>query len=531
MPTKRLSMRKIREIMRLKWEMKLPHRSIATSVGTSASTVAEVLSRAERAGVSWPLPAVLDDRELEQRLYPPCAPSNQPRPAPDLEAVHRELRRKHVTLALLWEEYRATYPDGYAYSRFCELYAAWAKRIDVSMRQEHKAGEKVFVDFAGQTVPVVDAQTGEVVAGQLFVGVLGASSYAYAELVPSQDIRCWIGAHVRMFAFFEGVPEIVVPDNLKAGVRSPCRYEPDINRTYLEMAQHYGIAVIPARVRKPRDKAKAELGVLIAERRILAPLRNVTFLGFAEANKAIRAQLEQVNARRFKRMNTCRRELFERVDRPALRPLPQLPFEMGIWSRATVNIDYHIVVDGHFYSVPFTLRGHKVEARSNAATVEIFEQGRRVATHPRSFQKGRYTTVREHMPKAHQAYTEWTPSRLIQWAAKSGPSTSALVEELLRSKPHPEQGYRACLGVMRLGTRFGAERLEAACARAVALRAAGYKSVANILKAGLDRQPLPGTLNESRPPEHDNVRGPDYYDQDRGKAASSIDPKPSAAAQ
>lgn len=512
MPTKRLSMRKIREILRLKWEQGLSHRDIAASVRVSPSTVGEALARAARAEVNWPIPEGMDDVQLEERLYPPPAPSSVSRPLPDFEAVHRELRRKHVTLALLWEEYRGAFPDGFGYSRFCELYRTWSKRIDVSMRQEHKAGEKVFVDFAGRTVPVVDPVTGEEIAGQLFVGVLGASGYAYAELVPSQDITCWLSAHVHMLAFFGGVPEIVVPDNLKSGVNSPCRYEPDINRSYLEWAEHYAVAVVPARVRRPRDKAKAELGVLIAERRILAPLRNQTFFSFADANAAIRELLDQANARRFKRMSTSRSALFEQLDQPALRPLPPTPFEMGKWSRATVNIDYHILVDGHLYSVPFSLRGRKLEARTFASRVEVFDRGQRVATHLRSFRKGGYTTLAEHMPKSHQAYAEWTPSRLIEWASKTGPLTANFVEALLHSKPHPEQGFRACLGVMRLGKRYGNQRLEAACARALAARAIGYRFIANTLSSNMDQQPLTEAPEAAPKPSHGNIRGPQYYE-------------------
>ncbi len=433
------------------------------------------------------------------------------RGVPDWAHVHCELKRKGVTLYLLWEEYRVQNPQGYRYSWFCQHYRAWAGKVDVVMRQQHRAGEKLFVDYAGQTQGVIDRATGEVREAQIFVAVLGASNYTYAEATWTQSLSDWIGSHERAFRYLGGVSEIVVPDNLKSGTDRAHRYEPDINRTYADMAEHYGVAVIPARVAKPRDKAKAEVGVQVVERWILARLRNHTFFSLAELNRAIAGLLEHLNARPFKKLPGSRRELFEQLDRPALRPLPVQPYEFALWKKARVHIDYHIAVERHYYSVPYQLVKCEVEIRLTANIVEVLHRGQRVASHRRSYKSGGFTTLPEHMPRAHRAYAAWTPQRLVRWAEKTGPATAALIHAILSARAHPQQGFRSCLGIMRLGKSYGDDRLEAACRRALVLGAHGYKHIESILKKGLDRQPLPATQQPELPIDHDNVRGPDYY--------------------
>ncbi|MBI4468867.1 MAG: IS21 family transposase [Acidobacteria bacterium] len=519
MPAGRVSMRKTKELLRLKFEHGLTNRQIARSCQVSRSTVAEYLSRAARAGLTWPLPEELDEGRLENLLF--CSPA-QPavrvnhapcsRPQPDLIHLHKELRNPHVTLQLLWQEYKQEHPDGYQYSQFCDRYRRWARKLDVTMRQEHKAGDKLFVDYAGPTVPVVDRDSGVVREAYLFVAVLGASNYTYVEASLSQDSPAWIAAHGRAFSFFGGVPACLVPDNLKSGVKRPCRYEPDLNPIYQEMAQHYGTVVMPARVRRPRDKSKVENAVLVVERWILAVLRHRTFFSLAELNEAIRQLLDRLNHRKFRKLDTTRARLFEELDRPALRPLPLEPFCWTEVKRARVNIDYHIEIDGHYYSVPYQLVHEEVEARISASTIEVLYKGRRLVTHVRSFVRGGYTTLAEHRPKHHQKYLEWNPERFRRWAETIGPDTAAAVTRILASRTYPEQAYRSCLGILRLGDRFSKSRLESACTRALRFQALSYKSIKSILETGLDRESVDGTRPaEVHPLVHANVRGAAYY--------------------
>ncbi|HLE80376.1 MAG TPA: IS21 family transposase [Dehalococcoidia bacterium] len=515
MSQERLSMRKISEVLRLKWTCGLSNRAVARSCRISHSTVSEYLVRAEQAGLRWPLPEDLDEDGLYRLLFPEKvqAAERLAKPLPDWEQVRKELKKRSVTLRLLWEEYREGHPDGYGYSQYCELYRQYVKKLDPPMRQNHKAGEKLFVDYAGDTIPITNPETGEVWQAQIFVAVQGASSYTYAEAQASQELPNWIGGHVRALAYFGGVTQVIVPDNLKQGVKSPCWYDPDLNQTYLEMAQHYEVAVIPTRVRKPRDKAKVEVAVQVVERWILARLRNRTFFSLAELNRAIRKLLEDLNNRKMEHLDKSRRELFEELDRPALRPLPERPYEYATWKAARVNIDYHVELEGHYYSVPHTLVHEEVELRFTGGTVEVLHRGQRVASHARRYQRGQHTTNPEHMPKAHRQHLEWTPSRFIRWGAGIGPATGRLVEAILHERPHPEQGYRSCLGILRLERRYGRERLEAACARALAVQARSYRDVDAILKHGLDRLPplvAQGAV-ASAPLVHENVRGAAYY--------------------
>ena len=511
MAQERLSMRKINEVLRLKWECGLSNRAIGRGCSISHSTVSEYVRRAQAVGLTWPLPETLDEDALFQLLFPTTLRStSRVIPVPDWSQIHAELRRKGVTLRLLWVEYREATPDGYGYSQFCALYRQWAKRLKPSMRLSHKAGEKLFVDYAGQTIPVVDPHTGEIQQAQIFVATLGASNYTYAEAQRSQDLPNWIGAHVRAFSFLGGVPEIVVPDNLKAGVKHPCRYEPEINPTYQDLAQHYGTAVIPTRVRKPKDKAKVEVAVQVVERWILARLRNRTFFSLAELNQDIWELLEELNHRPMRHLGRSRRDLFQTLDQPVLKSLPETPYEFAVWKKARVNIDYHIEFDKHYYSVPYALIHQEVYIRATERTIEISFKNRCVACHPRSNARGRHTTISEHMPIAHQKYAEWSPERLLGWAHTMGPYTAQLVETLFDSRKHPEQAYRSCLGILRLGDRYGKERLEAACRRALPAGIRSYKGIKSILDAKLDQIEADQTIAATLP-SHANIRGQAYF--------------------
>lgn len=505
-------MRKNREILRLTYELGLSSRKVATGLNIAHSTVGDLVRRAQAAGISWPLSDEVDDAALQAKLYPGNPVSAKARPEPDMEWIHRELRRKGVTLQLLWTEYKQAHPDGYQYSQFCDRYHRWGDKLDLVLRQTHRAGEKLFLDYVGQTMPVVDPKTGEIQQAQIFVAVLGASNYTYAEAMWTQELGSWIGAHCRAFEFLGGAPAVLVPDNLKAGVSSASRYEPEVNATYAEMAAHYGAVVIPARPKKPRDKAKVESAVLLVERWILAALRNRRFFSLAELNAAIAELLTMLNNKPFQKLQGSRRSLFETLDRPALQPLPPQRYEMAEWRKAKANIDYHVQADHNFYSVPYQLVHAELELRLTATTVEVFHAGRRVASHVRAYGKGHYTTDPQHHPAAHQRHLEWTPSRIIRWAESSGPYTAQLVQAILAARPHPEQGYRACLGVMRLGRRYTPERLEAAAKRAVRIHATSYRSVQSILEHGLDRVSDEPDQSVSPPVAiHDNVRGPKYY--------------------
>jgi transposase len=514
-----MSMRKIKELLRLRYECGLSLERIAKALPISLGTVHEYIVRAKGAGLSWPLPEDLDDEALESMLFPRSRLPSPKRAEPNWAQFHQELKRKGVTLSLLWIEYKTEHPDGYQYTQFCHHYRDFAKAIDVTMRQVHKAGEKLFVDYAGQTLPVTDPQTGEVRQAQIFVATLGASNYTYAEAAWSQDLPSWISAHVRAFEFFGGIPAIVVPDNLRSGVSRACRYEPDLNPTYHELALHYGTAIIPARVRKPRDKAKVENGVLVVERWILAALRNHRFFSLADLNETIRTLLERLNYRPFKKLPGSRHSMFEQVDRPALKPLPSLRYELAEWKKVRVNIDYHVTIEHHHYSVPYSLARQELEARITSTTIEILHRGRRIASHIRSDKPHIYTTLSDHMPKAHQHHLEWSPTKLIAWAGRTGPQTEALVTAILQGRQHPEQGYRSCLGLMRLEKHVGKERLEAACKRALTIGAVSYKSVDSILKNGLDQCQLDLPL-DSPPILHENIRGASYYTRKETHAES-----------
>jgi transposase len=510
-------MHRIREILRQKWNLKRTHREVAASVGCGVGTVSKVLERATAAGLDIAGVDALDDDELERRVQGvrPEAPTKYD--PPDFAAVHREHKRPGVTLALLHLEYLEQHPNGYRYTQFCEHYRRWLDRRRLSMRQVHRAGEKGFVDYAGQRPYLVDPRTGECTAVELFVMVLGASNLTYAEATLTQRGPDFIASHMRAYEYFGGVPIGTVCDQLRSGVSKPCRYEPEIQRTYEAMAIHYGTTVLPARPKHPRDKAKVEVAVQVAERWILARLRNEEFATLEALNERIAELLEDLNHRTMRRYGVSRRELFEQVERQHLQPLPPERFAYCTFARATVNIDYHVEHDDHFYSVPYQLRYEKdpvVDLRVTATTIEVLHKGRRVASHARSYVKYQHTTLAEHMPEAHRKHLQWTPSRIVSWAGKVGPSTQTLVEKILVSRRHPEQGYRTCLGLLRLTKKYGDDRVEAASARALATRAYSYRHVKSILEHGLDRQAVLPTSDDATPSvpvEHENIRGAKYY--------------------
>ena len=514
MPAGRVSMRHVREVLRLGCTGISKHE-IARRTGLAPSTVRETLKRFASTGLGWPLPDDVTDGVLEAKLYKNAGKKQGHRRQvePDWAIVHRELKRKHVTLSILWDEYIEQHPDGYRYSRFCDLYRSWEGKLSVTMRQAHAGGEKLFVDYAGDRAPVViDRLTGEIREAWIFVAVLGASNFTYAEATWTQGLADWIGAHTRALEAIGGVPRLIVPDNTKTAVIKACLYEPSVNRTYTEMAAHYDTAILPARPRKPRDKAKVEAGVLIMERWILGRLRNQRFHSLAELNEAIRALLVRVNDERpIRRLGVTRRQLLEELDRPMLKPLLVEPYVFSEWRIRRVGIDYHVDVDRHYYSVPYRFAKDQVEVRLTARTVEVFAKGERIAAHLRSSGNGKHTTVQEHMPSSHRRYADWTIERIRRDAAAIGPSAAALCDLILEERSHPEQGFRACLGIVRLVKAFGADRVEAAAARALDIGARTYGSVKSILDNNLDRHAAQQRGPDAVTILHRNIRGSRYY--------------------
>ena len=505
------SMRTVREILRLHFEHNLSHRAIARACAVSPTTVGDYLERIIRSGQDWQTISALDDSSLKTVLYPDGSKPASRKPIPDFEYLRLEMKKKGVTLQLLWEEYRSIHPDGYSRSQFCELYHKHGRTLDPVMRFAHKAGEKLFVDFSGDRPSYIDSETGEVIEPELFVAVMGASSRIFALAVANQQIPEWTRGHVRSFEYYGGVPAVVVPDQLKSGVKTSCKYDPEINPVYAELCAHYGVAVIPARPAEPRDKAKVENGVLNAQRRILAALRNHTFFSLEALNDAIAVELEKLNNRPMQGIGKSRNQLFEEIDKPAIKALPAERFQLREWKKAKVHIDYHVAVHGTFYSVPYTLIGKEVDVCLTAATVAVIFEGKRVASHLRTYKKNVYVTLEEHRPPAHRKHLAWTPERMRRWGEDIGPRTGAMIEAIIESAVHPDQSYRRCLGLFRLAKRFGNDRLELACDRALKLRAIGFQSVRNILGKGLEAADIQENNEASPPLIHDNVRGSDYY--------------------
>jgi transposase len=514
MPNERVSMSKLKQLIGLQ-SSNLSVRALARALDLSVGAVSKYLRAVKAAGIEAAEAQRLSEADLEGRVFGAAQPSKpQKLVPPDCAWIHSELKRhRHVTLQLLWEEYAERYgAAAYKRSAFCEIYRRWEKRLKRSMRQRHFAGEKLFVDYAGRTVPIYGARGEESFRAHVFVSALGASGCAYAEATRSESLPDWLGSHVRALEYYGAAPTILVPDNPRVGVTRADRYEPELQRSYEELAAHYRCVVIPARPYRPKDKSRAELTVLLVCRWVLARLRHQRFFSLEELNAAIRPLIDELNARPFQRLPGSRRSVFEALDRPAMQALPANPYVFAEWKERRVAFDYHIDVEGHYYSVPHALVGYTVWARFTAATVEVFFRGQRVAAHVRSYQRGAHTTQPEHMPKSHRAHAEWSPKRLIQWGESIGVNTGAIVEHLLRSKPHPEQGYRACLGLLALARQYGERRLESASALALRLASPTRKSVISILKSGRDLQPA--TVTEPLAlelPAHGNVRGPGYY--------------------
>jgi transposase len=505
-------MRRIRQVLQLHFGAHASARVIAREVGVGRTTVQDYLARTNAAGLGWPLAPDLTDEALEQQLFP--APSRtlgaRQYPEPDWAALVREMKRPGVSLSILWEEYDAAHPQGYRYSRFCELYRAFERRLSPTMRQTHVAGHKAFVDYSGKKVPIADPLTGEVRMAEIFVAVLGASHLTYAEASWTQTLPDWIAAHVRMFRFWGAAPRLLVPDNLKSGVNKASFYDPEVNRTYGKMATHYGVGILPTRPRKPKDKAAVEAGVRFAQSYILGRLRHVTFFSLAECNAAISAALERMNGREMRRLGVSRRQLFDTIERPVMQSLPEQDYEYADWHLARVGIDYHVEVQGFFYSVPHALIREQVDTRATARTIEVFHRGKRVAAHARRYAGPRHGTQPDHMPSAHRHYAEWTPERFQRQARGIGPSTEALILAVLTRRPHPEQGFRTCLGVLRLFRGLDAARAEAVSLRAIEIGALSYASVASILKHRLDQKASPQAA-DGTPLLHDNIRGSGYF--------------------
>jgi transposase len=511
MAMSRLDMKQIHEILRLRFELKHTYRQIAASVNCGSSSVGECLQRFVASGIGWPLPDGLGEAEIESKLYPPIASCDRDKTAPDWAYIQQELKKKSVTKMLLWLEYKQSNPDGFQYTQFCHHYKEWAKTADVVFRNHHQTGEKVFIDYAGQTIPIWDAVTGECRQAQIFLGVLGASNYIYAEATWTQSTTDWLASNKRMFAAFGGVPSIWVPDNLKSAVTKACRYDPVINAAYYAMAKHYDASVIPARAGKPRDKATAEVSVLHAERRILAKFRNRKFFSLEELNAAIAEELIAVNSEKFQKLEGSRLSLFESIERPALKPLPAIEFVLSEYKLGRVGINYHIQLDRHFYSVPYTYVQKEVMIRYTDSKIDISYKGEVIASHLRRYGAG-YTTISDHMPDKHQAHVKWTPERMIRWVGEAGPSTAKVAEHITKSRRHPAESFNTILGMIRLGDKYGKDRLEGACTRALEVNAVSYRSVKNILNSGLDKTHKAKTANEEpQPITHENIRGPEYY--------------------
>jgi transposase len=504
-----MEMEKLREILRLH-ELSYSQCEIARSCRVARSTVQDYLRRADAKGLRYSQLPSLSTSEILTLL----GKGRQAKPSGISEVrygeLEGELSRKGMTLALLWQEGIDAGEWECSYGTFCRNYKQWRGRQQLSMRQVYQGGEKVFVDYCGMTVPI-QPREGTAITAQIFVACLGASNYTYAEATASQTVPDWIGSHQRAFADFGGVPQIVVPDNLKSGVTQACHYEPGINRQYHAWAEHYGVAVIPARPNKPRDKAKVEKAVQTVERQILAPLRHQQFTSLAQLNEAIRCGLNQLNQQVMRDYSQSRQARFEQVDKPALQPLPTQPFEFASWKTAKVNLDYHIDVGRHFYSVPYSYVRATVQVKVTQHFIEIFSEQQRIALHERDDQPYRHSTLPDHMPPEHWAYKHQSKQRFLDWAATIGPQTTQQVQTLFEQKAHEEQAFRSLKGIQSLATHYGRERLETACRRANGLGMSGYKRLKTMLKACLEREPGTNDAPQTGPTTHDNLRGASYF--------------------
>lgn len=504
-------MRKISEILRLRYELKLSYRDIGDSLGISIGAVSSYLYRARAANINWPLPEGITEQALYDKLFLPVETAYKTRIEPDWQYIHKELHRKGMTLLLLWREYREQHKEGVSYSRFCHLYQEYTKTVTPVMRQVYKGGEKSFVDYAGMHVEWLDIFSGEIFQAEIFVGCLGASQFIFVEATASQQLPDWINSHINMFEYFGGAPEIIVPDNLKSGVTKAHRYDPDININYQHLAEHYGVAIVPARAVRPRDKAKVENAVGIVERQILAPMRHITFTSLGEINAEIKKRLTILNNQNYQKMPISRKELFEQIDKPALKPLPNTKYQYATWKKAKINLDYHFVFEDRYYSVPYQYVGKYIEVRATSKSIECFYDNQRIAAHARHTKKYSFTTITEHMPKSHQEQANMSVGRLKNWASKIGINTMKFINHMIKSRAFPQQAFRACLGLLRLSKKYGDMRLEKACHKALITGATRYQQVEAILKNNLEEVPINITPVNTPLIIHDNIRGSDYY--------------------
>ena len=507
---RRFCMELVREVFRLKWSEKQSNRLIGSSLRISKSTVATYIARAVRGEINnlKQLNSLSDD-ELKKVIFP--EKFSDKKDDVDFAKINTELRRKNMTLMLLWQEELVNNPTLFNYSQFCHLYSQWSKKNKITMRQEHKAGERGFIDYAGTTVPIINHQTGELEHSQIFVMSLGGTHYTYVEATWTQGVRDFLSSHIRAFEFFGGVPEILVPDNLKSAVTIANRYEPTLNRSYRELAKHYGTVIVPARVRRPKDKAIVENAVLHVSRQILARIRDRQFFTLEELNLTLWKLLEQYNTRKLQGLNESRRSLFEKVEKDALCPLPGQRYEIAEWKKAKANIDYHIALDNNYYSVPYKFRGKELTVRYTPLSVEIFHENKRIAAHCRLMGVRKSSTSKEHMPVGHRAYAEWSPSRIINWANKTGPCCGEICKRIMEQREHPELGYRSCLGVINLGKKYSSQRLENACRRALEIGGISFQSIKSILSKGLDTMGTEQQATDLKEIKHDNIRGSSYY--------------------
>jgi transposase len=514
MKRRKLSMRKIKEILRLHYEHKISNRNIGKACKISPTTVGEYIDRAREMNIDFNKILELDDKSLYSLLYPEKEiEESKTKQMPDMNYLHEELKKKGVTIQLLWEEYRSHIPEGYSRTQFFYLYKEWSKRLHPTLRITHKAGEKMFVDFSGDKPYYIDSITGEIIYTELFVSVLGASSYTFATALRSQGLEDWIRGHIKAFEYFGGCPEIVVPDNLKSGVKRACIYDPEINPLYAEMAEHYNLAIIPARAYKPKDKAKVENGVLNSQRRILAVIRNKSFFSLSELNQGIQEALSKLNKREMQLVKKSREQLFHEIEKPALKRLPQNRFKIYNFKKAKVHIDYHIELDGNYYSVPYKYIHKYVEVKYNDLMINIYYENKRLASHYRSYKRGEFVTDDSHRPASHTKYLEWTPARIKHWGKSMGLNTEALMGEIMSSRRHVEQGYRSCLGILRLSKKYSPKRLDNACKRALSIGAINYRSIKSILEKGLDKEAIIESKREPTIIEHENIRGGRYYQE------------------
>jgi transposase len=499
---RRLDMLKAREILRLRHELKLSLREIGQACNCGKSTVSEVLGRAEKAGITWPI--VLSDKQLMSMLYPPVENKTSP-PEPDIEYIFCEMKKKSVTLMLLWEEYKEKHPDGIMYTQFCERYRNFKKNNKISMHKEHKAGGEVEVDWAGDTMSYVEPQTGKIRSAYIFVAVLPASSYPFAYAYGDMKTSNWIDAHVRAYEYFGGVPKVTIPDNTKTAVINADRVDPVLNKSYSEMAKHYRTTLIPARAGRPKDKAADENMVGNVSRRIIAALRNRQFFSLYEINQAISEELMKLINRPFQKLEGNRLSAFEKIDKPFLQPLPTTKYEYSEWKETKVQFNYHVDFDGFFYSVHYSHINSKCSVRATSKTIEIYIGSQRIAAYPRNYNTfKRYTTFPEHMPEGHKAVSGWSPERFLSWAEKVGPNTRELIKHILESREYPVQTYRTCMGIMRFSKSYSNEIIENASRETLDKNTCSYKYFSIILKQVRAKA---SQINTERIIAHNNVRG------------------------